>query len=90
LRTTKKVYIKLLQIDLPPGQGGIVRAVFKFNQNKVKPPPAKWAMEIGSKAIESLFLPFLSQENGFTVFLPGHYPISQRIGRTAGGEKGSD
>jgi hypothetical protein len=90
LGTTKKVYIKLLQIDLPPGQGGIVRAVFKFNQNKVKPPPAKWAEEIGSKAIESLFLPFFPQENGFTVFLPGHYPISQRVGRTAAGEKGLD
>jgi hypothetical protein len=90
LGTTKKVYIKLLQINLPPGQGGIVQIVFKFNQNKVKPPPAKWAEEIGSKSIESPFIPFFPQENGFTVFLPGHYPISQRVGRTAGGKKGLD
>jgi hypothetical protein len=90
LGTTKKVYIKLLQINLPPGQGGIIQIVFKFNQNKVKPPPAKWAEEIGSKSIVSSFIPFFPQENRFTVFLPGHYPISQRVGRTAGGKKGLD
>jgi hypothetical protein len=90
LGTTKKVYIKLLQINLPPGQGRIVQIVFKFNQNKIKPPSAKWAEKIGSKAIVSFFLPFLPQENRFPVLVPGHYPFSGRVGRTAGGEKGLD
>jgi hypothetical protein len=90
LGTTKKVHIKLFQINLPPGQGGIVLIVFEFNQNKVKPPPAKWAEEIGSKSIECPFIPFFPQENGFTVFLPAHHPISHRVGRTAGRKKGLD
>ena len=88
--TAQKVYIKLLQIDLSPRQGGIVRTVFKFDQNKVKPSPAKWAEKIGSKAIEPPLLPLFPKENGFGVFLPGANPVSVRVGRAAGGGKGFD
>jgi hypothetical protein len=64
--------------------------VFEFDQYKIKHSPAKGAEEVRSKTIEPLFLSLFSQENGFTEFLRGQYPIPEGAGRLADRESRLD
>jgi hypothetical protein len=59
LGAAQKVYIELFQINLSPGQGRVVPGIIEFNQDEVKLPAAKGALEIGSDSVDSFFLPFV-------------------------------
>jgi hypothetical protein len=84
LGTAQKVHVKLLQINLPPGQGGVVPGIIKLNQHEVKLAAAKRAEEFSSDAIDSFFLSFFPQKNRFPVSLPARRAGGGGVGRLAG------
>jgi hypothetical protein len=82
--TAQKVHLKLFQIDLPPGQGGVIPGIIKLKQHEVKPAPAKRAEEFGPDAIDSIFLLFFPQKNRFPVSLPSRRTGWRGVGSLAG------
>jgi len=84
LGTAKKVDVKLLQIDLPPGQGGIIPGIIELNQQKVKLAPTKRTEQLSPDSIDTLFIPFFPQKDRFPVSLPARHPGWGGVGRLAG------
>jgi hypothetical protein len=82
--TAQKVHLKLLQIDLSPGQGGVIPGIIKLKQHEVKPAPAKRAEEFRPDAIDSFFFLFFPQKNRFPVSLPSRRTGWGGVGRLAG------